>query len=68
MFDRLARGSGTRLPNSEILILISLTLWLVGYSSSWILYRREWLIPSLVLPGTMLMVTMRYDQRRRRRR
>jgi transglutaminase-like putative cysteine protease len=62
MADRLARGSSARLPDVEILALIALTLWLVGYSSAWMLYRHEWLIPSLVLPGTMLMVTMRYDE------
>lgn len=60
--DRFSHGSGTKLPDSELLVLISLTLWLVGYSSSWMLYRREWLMPALVLPGTMLMVTMRYDR------
>lgn len=65
MADRFAQGSGTKLPAIEILVLISMTLWLVGYSSAWMLYRHEWLIPSLVLPGTMLMVTMRYDHEAR---
>lgn len=59
--NRFARGSGTKLPDVEIVTLVAMTLWMVGYSSAWMLYRREWLLPSLVLPGTMMMVTMRYD-------
>ena len=60
--ERFASGSGTKLPSVEVLVLVAITLWMVGYSSSWMLYRRQWMIPSLVLPGTMMMVTMRYDR------
>ncbi len=54
-------STGERASDRELLALIGMTLWLVGYSSAWMLYRRHWLIPALALPSMMVFVSLRFE-------
>jgi len=40
--------------------VIALTLWLVAYTSGWVLYRRGWLTTALVVPGIIAVVNLGY--------
>lgn len=42
-------------------VMIGATLWLVSYSSAWMLYRRHWLMPALVAPATLILVNLRTE-------
>lgn len=42
-------------------LVLGLTVWLVAYTSAWVLYRRHWLAPALVLPGTIAVVNIGYS-------
>lgn len=51
-----------RLPDDDLIVVIALTLWLVGYSSAWMLYRRHWLAPALVVPATLVFISLRFEE------
>ena len=50
-----------RLPDGDLIAIIGVTIWLVGYSSGWMLYRRRWLLPALVVPATLVFVGLRFE-------
>jgi transglutaminase-like putative cysteine protease len=53
--------SGRGSDDSELFVLLmGITVWLIAYSSAWMLYRRHWLIASLLLPGGMLTINYAY--------
>jgi transglutaminase-like putative cysteine protease len=41
-------------------VLLGLTMWLVAYTSAWVLYRRGWLTTAIVLPGVITVVNLGY--------
>jgi transglutaminase-like putative cysteine protease len=41
--------------------LLGLTMWLVAYTSAWVLYRRGWLTTAIVLPGAITVVNLGYS-------
>ncbi len=54
-------GRGT--DDSELFVLLmGITVWLIAYSSAWMLFRRHWLIASLMLPGGILAINFVYAQ------
>ena len=55
----LAGSETTRLGDSELLNLLALTIWMLGYTSAWVLYRRGWLAAALVPPAVVLVVSLR---------
>jgi transglutaminase-like putative cysteine protease len=54
-------GEARSLSDDDLLAVIGVTLWLVGYSSAWMLYRRRWLLPALVVPATLFFVSLRFE-------
>lgn len=56
--------SGDRFETDVAVFAIGLTMWLVGYTSAWMLFRRGWVFWSLALPGAILLVTMALDRDR----
>lgn len=57
---RSAAGSeSTRLDDLELLTLLALTIWMLGYTSAWVLYRRGWLAAALVPPAVVLAISLR---------
>ncbi len=40
--------------------VVALTVWLVAYTSGWVLYRRGWLTTALVVPGVIAVVNLGY--------
>jgi transglutaminase-like putative cysteine protease len=42
-------------------LVLGLTVWLIAYTSAWVLYRRQWLAPALVLPGAIAVVNIGYS-------
>ncbi len=42
-------------------MLLGLTMWLVAYTSAWVLYRRGWLTTAIVLPGVITVVNLGYS-------
>ena len=55
----LAGSETTRLGDAELLSLLALTIWMLGYTSAWVLYRRGWLAAALVPPAVVLAVSLR---------
>lgn len=50
-------------PHVESLLvslIMGFVLWLVGYLAGWALFRRGWLLPTLVLPGFLVLVNLGY--------
>lgn len=41
--------------------VLGFTLWLVSYLSAWTLFRRRWLLVSLLLPGFLVLVMLGYS-------
>ncbi len=54
--------SGDRLPDDVAVMGIALTLWLVGYVSAWMLFRRGWFVWSVALPATVLLTSLALDR------
>ncbi len=42
-------------------LLLGVTVWLVAYMSAWTLFRRRWLMASLLLPGFVIMINLGYS-------
>nr|MBA2248350.1 transglutaminase domain-containing protein [Chloroflexia bacterium] len=41
-------------------ILVGIIVWLMGYLSAWTLFRRGWILVSLLLPGFLILVNLGY--------
>lgn len=41
-------------------ILMGIVVWLVGYLATWTLFRRGWIVVSLLLPGFLVLVNLGY--------
>lgn len=54
--------SGARLPDDVAQVAISLTIWLVGYSSAWMLFRRGWFVWSVILPASIFLTSLALDR------
>ncbi len=69
-YEELLRGSlasidsGARFDSDVAVFAIGLTMWLVGYSAAWMLFRRGWIFWSLALPGAILLVTLALERDR----
>lgn len=37
---------------------LGLLVWLVGYASAWFLFRRGWILPALVMPGMLIVISI----------
>lgn len=62
--ERLYRSLEQSKPLEDDLLVavIGITIWLVGYSSAWMLYRRRWLGPSVMLPGVVILTSLGLDR------
>ncbi|HEY7036214.1 MAG TPA: transglutaminase domain-containing protein [Thermomicrobiales bacterium] len=62
--ERLYRSLQQSKPLDDDLLVavIGITIWLVGYSSAWMLYRRRWLGPSVMLPGVVILTSLGLDR------
>jgi hypothetical protein len=62
--ERLYRSLEQSKPLDDDLLVavIGITIWLVGYSSAWMLYRRRWLGPSVMLPGVVILTSLGLDR------
>ncbi len=57
LFDwYMGRRSAEAHEELLISLLMGLIIWLVGYLSAWIFFRRGWLLAALFLPGLLLVV------------
>src|SRR4051794_15303936 len=61
LIDASRPSSSVRPSDDDLLAIIGLTLWLVGYSSAWLLYRRHWLAAALIMPASLLIVSLRIE-------
>ena len=53
--------SGRQVEGPELFgVVLGLTVWLVAYTSAWVLYRRGWLATALLLPGVVAFVNLGY--------
>ncbi|HEU0116885.1 MAG TPA: transglutaminase domain-containing protein, partial [Thermomicrobiales bacterium] len=41
-------------------IVLGLTVWLVAYTSAWVLYRRGWLATAVILPAAIATINLGY--------
>ena len=42
-------------------LVLAFTLWLVSYLAVWTLFRRRWVLVSILLPGFLVLVTLGYS-------
>jgi transglutaminase-like putative cysteine protease len=49
-----------RSTDNDLLFIAAMGMlaWLVGYASSWFLFRRDWILPAIVLPGMLIIVSV----------
>src|SRR5215207_5953896 len=49
-----------RAADNDLLFIAAMGMlaWLVGYSSSWFLFRRDWILPAIVLPGMLIIISV----------
>lgn len=49
-----------RSADNDLLFVAALGLlvWLVGYASAWFLFRRGWILPALVMPGMLIVISV----------
>jgi hypothetical protein len=50
------------LDDDLLVATIGITLWLVAYCSAWMLYRRRWLGPAVMLPGVVILTSLGLDR------
>ena len=43
-------------------ILVGFIVWLMGYLSAWTLFRRGWILVSLLLPGLLILINLGYAE------
>jgi len=55
----IAGSESSKLSDPELLTLLALTIWMLGYTSAWVLYRRGWLAAALVPPAVVLIISLR---------
>ncbi|MEJ7839874.1 MAG: transglutaminase domain-containing protein [Thermomicrobiales bacterium] len=55
-------GANSPQQNDDIVLslLLGLIVWMLAYLSAWVLFRRGWLMMSLLLPGLLLLVNLGY--------
>jgi transglutaminase-like putative cysteine protease len=56
----LRESTAGRRADDDLLFIAALGLlvWLVGYASAWFLFRRGWLLPALVMPGMLIVISV----------
>jgi hypothetical protein len=56
-----AAQGGESLDDPRLLaIMLGMAVWLVAYTSSWILFRRGWLTTAIALPGVIALANLGY--------
>lgn len=56
--------AGKQVDDIDLFVLVmAITLWLVAYSSAWMLYRRRWLAIAVLMPGVMILINLAYAPR-----
>ena len=69
-YEGLLRGfiasidSGNKFETDIAVFAIGLTMWLVGYTAAWMLFRRGWVFWSVALPGAILLMTLAMERER----
>lgn len=56
--------SGDTFETEIAVFAVGLTIWLVGSTSAWLLFRQGWVFWSLAIPGAILLVTLALDEDR----
>lgn len=54
--------AGDRFETDVAVFAIGLTMWMVGYTAAWMLFRRNWIFWAVVLPGAILLFTLAIDR------
>jgi transglutaminase-like putative cysteine protease len=58
----LALVDGSALTTEQLVMLTGVLVWLLGYSSAWMLYRRAWGGPATILPGALILASLALDR------
>jgi transglutaminase-like putative cysteine protease len=57
-----AIDSGSRVPEDVAMLGIAVTVWLIGYASSWMLFRRGWFVWSAALPAVIFLTSLALER------
>jgi hypothetical protein len=49
--------------DSELVVVLGITAWLLAYCSAWVIYRRGWFLLGVAVPAAILLASMRLDER-----
>ncbi len=58
----IALIDGSALTPDQLVMLTGMLVWLLGYSSAWMLYRRMWGAPATILPGALILTSLALDR------
>lgn len=55
-------SQSSQLDDDLLIATIGITLWLIAYCSAWMLFRRRWLGPAVMLPGVVILTSLGLDR------
>jgi hypothetical protein len=59
----LTTNQANSVSDTELLVVLGVTAWLLAYSSAWVMYRRGWYGLGIAVPASILLASIRVDQR-----
>ena len=59
----LTSNESNSVSDTELLVVLGVTAWLLAYSSAWVMYRRGWYGLGIAVPASILLASIRVDQR-----
>lgn len=54
--------AGSQMTSDHLLTLTGMIVWLVSYSSAWMMYRRSWSGLATIFPGAVLLASLALDR------
>jgi transglutaminase-like putative cysteine protease len=59
----LYQDSSDEVGDTELVVVLGITAWLLAYCSAWVIYRRGWFLLGVAVPAAILLASMRLDER-----
>ena len=57
----LSGNEERKVDDTELLVVLGVTAWLLAYSSAWVIYRRGWFGLGVAVPASILLASIRVE-------
>jgi transglutaminase-like putative cysteine protease len=57
------RDRTEKVDDTELVVVLGVTAWLLAYCSAWVIYRRGWFLLGIAVPAAILLASIRADDR-----